>query len=185
MLIFDNFVDRRILISERKIGPLAGRFTFPGGKLKSGETALRCAARETREETGLIISTENIISVAVKPYRLATKSGLSMLHIFYCFYDEACNDKLVQDAESKQGEWQWLSIAEVLTLITFGLFHPPALTSWIFEVIDDLKYLKVDAEYEQDAELESYLYARDNPTLVNRVPARALVPKELRPILGY
>lgn len=46
----------KYLIGQRPPGvPLAGLWEFPGGKRREGESAAQAAARETHEETGLIV----------------------------------------------------------------------------------------------------------------------------------
>ena len=44
----------RVLLVKRKNEPDAGLWGFPGGHVDPGETALAAAARELREETGVI-----------------------------------------------------------------------------------------------------------------------------------
>lgn len=45
--------DLKILLIKRGIEPFKGMWAFPGGYLQMDETALECAQRELREETGL------------------------------------------------------------------------------------------------------------------------------------
>lgn len=43
-----------VLLVQRKKNPNEGLWGFPGGHIELGETGLDCAARELREETGII-----------------------------------------------------------------------------------------------------------------------------------
>jgi mutator protein MutT len=53
------FRDRRLLVTQRRAeAHLGGLWELPGGKLAPGESALDCAVREVREETGVIIVAE-------------------------------------------------------------------------------------------------------------------------------
>ena len=65
-IILDN---DRVLLSRRPPGShLEGLWEFPGGKLEVGETAQECAAREALEETGMIVSPDDLLEVAVYEY---------------------------------------------------------------------------------------------------------------------
>jgi 8-oxo-dGTP diphosphatase len=52
-----------VLLGRRLSAPGAGTWQFPGGKLDFGEDIEACAARETREEAGLVVR-----AVARGPY---------------------------------------------------------------------------------------------------------------------
>lgn len=44
----------RVLLAQRSVPPGIGRWGFPGGMQELGETVRECAARELREETGIL-----------------------------------------------------------------------------------------------------------------------------------
>ena len=43
----------RVLLAQRAVAPMAGRFTLPGGLVEPGETLADAALREMREEVGV------------------------------------------------------------------------------------------------------------------------------------
>lgn len=50
------FHDDQVLLIQRTHPPFAGLWTFPGGRLERGETALECVRRELFEETRLVVA---------------------------------------------------------------------------------------------------------------------------------
>src|SRR6266545_2502755 len=55
--------DGRALIVKRAGEPLKGQWSIPGGAVELGETLRQAAAREAREETGLIVEAGEVIEV--------------------------------------------------------------------------------------------------------------------------
>jgi ADP-ribose pyrophosphatase YjhB (NUDIX family) len=51
----------RLLLIKRGQEPNAGRWTLPGGRCEPGESPARTAVRETREETGLEVTSGLLI----------------------------------------------------------------------------------------------------------------------------
>ena len=47
--------DDRLLMIRRGHGPAGGRWSIPGGRIESGETAAEAVVREVSEETGLTV----------------------------------------------------------------------------------------------------------------------------------
>jgi ADP-ribose pyrophosphatase YjhB (NUDIX family) len=46
----------QVLLIQRAYAPYQGFWTLPGGRLEPGESIEQCAAREVREELGLVVS---------------------------------------------------------------------------------------------------------------------------------
>ena len=57
-VIFD---EKKILVSQRDGGDMAGRWEFPGGKIEAGETHEQALKREIMEELGIIISVDSFL----------------------------------------------------------------------------------------------------------------------------
>lgn len=51
-----HLASRSVLVGERLKEPLAGRYAFPGGKLRPGESDLQAGLRELAEETGVTLA---------------------------------------------------------------------------------------------------------------------------------
>lgn len=47
--------DGKVLIIKRAFAPYQGLWTFPGGRMETGETVEQCAVREVAEEIGITI----------------------------------------------------------------------------------------------------------------------------------
>ncbi|CAE6791344.1 MAG: NUDIX hydrolase [Nitrospira sp.] len=52
----------KVLLVRRNNPPDAGKWGFPGGKIELGETLRVAAAREVKEETGLLVSPNQVIT---------------------------------------------------------------------------------------------------------------------------
>ncbi len=57
------FRKNQVLIVERGKGGSAGVWSLPGGHIEAGETARAAAAREVREETGVVVDIKAIVDV--------------------------------------------------------------------------------------------------------------------------
>ncbi|MFW6303026.1 MAG: NUDIX domain-containing protein [Candidatus Sumerlaeota bacterium] len=68
VVLYDRARDA-VLLGRRERQPFAGSYCFPGGFLDVGEeTVEQCAARELREETGVVIRAEDLQLVDVRSH---------------------------------------------------------------------------------------------------------------------
>ncbi len=71
---------RLLLASRRPGGYLAGKWEFPGGKMRAAETLADCIARELEEELGLTVWQASLLFSC----RHATADKLIQLHFMHC-----------------------------------------------------------------------------------------------------
>jgi len=71
----------KILLVKRRIPPFIGKFAFPGGHLKYGESIEDCVVRETFEETGVKVEPKEILGVYSKKDRDPRGHILSVVFI--------------------------------------------------------------------------------------------------------
>lgn len=60
-IVFD--ADGRVLLVQRGQAPALGSWTLPGGRIEAGEPAAAAALRELHEETGLVGSEAELVTV--------------------------------------------------------------------------------------------------------------------------
>lgn len=58
-----------MLLIKRKSPPFKGRFALPGGFVEVGETVEAAAARELREETGILATVQHLVGIYSQPDR--------------------------------------------------------------------------------------------------------------------
>ncbi len=102
--------DGRVLLVRRGNEPLRNQWSIPGGVLEVGETLRQGAAREAREETGLVVEPGEVLDAVDSIWRDA--QGRAQYH--YVLVDLLCH---VVSGELKAGtdvdEAQWFTPAEL------------------------------------------------------------------------
>jgi ADP-ribose pyrophosphatase YjhB (NUDIX family) len=88
-------VDGGLLCIRRTIPPKAGELALPGGFLEAGETWQEGCARELREETGVIVSADEIRLFSVGSAAKVDRPGDSVLLVF-----GLANERRAEDLEA-------------------------------------------------------------------------------------
>ncbi|HSB47530.1 MAG TPA: NUDIX domain-containing protein [Candidatus Bilamarchaeum sp.] len=97
------FHGERVLLLKRP----GGLWEFPGGAVEWGERPETCAARETREETGLEAADISLLTVTSATYPKGEKQKHS---IYVVFRGKASSDEVKLSDEHT--EYRWLTVGE-------------------------------------------------------------------------
>ena len=95
--IFDNAMDRVLLVHKLSPEWQAGKLNGVGGKIEEGENSLACIVREVREETGLVTRGDEWI------YLGEMGSGSWQMHVFTFVYKGKPSD--ARSADKEDVEW--------------------------------------------------------------------------------
>src|SRR5690625_1412685 len=98
--------DGNILCMQRKSGPLAGMWEFPGGKVEEGETLEEALKREIKEELACEIEVGDLIADVLQPY----DCGKIRLLTFHCTITKGI-PKLMDHLDKK-----WISLVHIIYL---------------------------------------------------------------------
>jgi 8-oxo-dGTP diphosphatase len=112
----------KILLIKRRIPPFIGKFAFPGGHLKYGESVEDCVVRETFEETGIKVEPKEILGVYSKKDRDPRGHVVSVTFI--------CRPKTTNIKRSFESKALWVSIGEVEKL-DFAFDHRKILEDYL------------------------------------------------------
>jgi mutator protein MutT len=105
--------DGAVLLVRRAREPFKGKWAFPGGHVEAGETMAEAAAREVREETGLLITPPQhmaILEIVTRNY-----DGSVVSH-YVLVVHRAQHTSGVPIAGDDAEDVRWASKAEALAL---------------------------------------------------------------------
>jgi len=116
VLIFNN---KNLLLGQR-LGE-HGHLTWgpPGGHLESGETFEMCAIRETKEETGLVISSPKVFVITNDVFEQERKHYVSI----FLKAEYPCNQTIHIMEQNKVVSWQWFSLHSLPEPLFLPLDH--------------------------------------------------------------
>jgi mutator protein MutT len=98
------------------ITPAGRRVTgLPKGGLESGETPEQAAAREVREETGIVAAVHEPLGDVRYTYRRNGRRVRKTVHYFLCEYVEGSTD----DHDHEVDEARWIAIARARTELSY------------------------------------------------------------------
>lgn len=114
---------RKLLMGLRKDN---GRWTNPGGHLEKGESPIRGAIREVKEESGIKINEDDLVHLKS---RVVTKPGGEKLkiHAFKVFFgsDRLPKTTTKHDPDEEVHEWKWIPMAGGLPKDVRSNLHVP------------------------------------------------------------
>jgi 8-oxo-dGTP pyrophosphatase MutT (NUDIX family) len=115
------FSEKKVLLVKHseKAAHLTGWYGLPGGHIDEGETAEGAAVRELEEETGLIVSEDNLeeLPIHIPPADIPRSDGTTKRFTLTLFYSKSFTGTL---RESEETIPEWISIAEVDKLDLIG-----------------------------------------------------------------
>ena len=113
ILVEKSFFDRKLLMHKRKGSHSAGTWSFPGGAVEPGESTVAAAKRELREETGLVVSEQNLIYVGTNLHYFPEQNTEWLTVYFRAGHDSYLGYPKVMEPEKIEGEWVWISPTEL------------------------------------------------------------------------
>lgn len=103
----------RVLLIRRGQPPLLGEWSLPGGILECGETLREAVVREAREETGLVVETEEMLGV----YERLIRGDGERVRYHYVLIDFLCRPVSGDlDAGSDAADVRWFTRDELPAL---------------------------------------------------------------------
>lgn len=150
VLIFLKNAQGKFLLLKRKKTPNQGLWSPIGGKLEmtEGESPFECAVRETKEETGLEISSDNLHLFCMATEKAYEGTGHWLMFLYTC--DLPINEL---PAEMDEGSFQFYSREEIDTL-PIPATDKTGLWSIYDQYKDDFVALKADCAPNKPLEFE-------------------------------
>lgn len=97
-----NRDSKEILLAMKKRGFGAGKMNGVGGKIEKGESVRQAAVREAKEEIGVTIAEEDLVSVADLSFHFLEKSDWDIhAHVFFAHTWTG----IPEESEEMQPEW--------------------------------------------------------------------------------
>ncbi|MEV0887669.1 NUDIX hydrolase [Streptomyces microflavus] len=107
--------DGRVLLVRRRVSEGALSWQFPAVKIESGETAGEAAARETREELGLLMTSQIVLGQRVHP--------MTGREIHYIACRPSGGGAGIASAD-EVADLAWVAHGEIPHYVPYGLFEP-------------------------------------------------------------
>lgn len=106
----------RVLLAERSVPPIIGKWGFPGGVQELGETVFECARRELLEETGILADPVSVLTVL--DFIRCDQGGMveSQFALVCVLCDWRAGEGVAFEEASRLG---WFTLAEAEALDTF------------------------------------------------------------------
>ncbi|MFI5726959.1 NUDIX hydrolase [Streptomyces cyaneofuscatus] len=105
----------RVLLVRRRVEEGALSWQFPAGKIEPGETPGEAAARETEEETGLLVVPQSVLGQRAHPM-----TGRE-IHYIAC---HPVGGRAVVASADEVAELTWTTHGEIPQYVPYGLFEP-------------------------------------------------------------
>jgi ADP-ribose pyrophosphatase YjhB (NUDIX family) len=113
VIVDDHREEKRVLLIRRGTAPLLGEWSLPGGVLECGETLREAVAREAREETGLVVETDEMLGV----YERLIRGDEGRVRYHYVLIDFLCRPVGGDlEAGSDAADVRWFTLAELPAL---------------------------------------------------------------------
>lgn len=105
----------KVLLVRRRVKEGSLSWQFPGGEVERGETAGQAAAREVREETGLIVAESKTLGERIHP-----NTGRKMI---YVACDVVRGNATVVDTD-ELNDLTWANQTNLVEYVPYGFYQP-------------------------------------------------------------